>query len=152
MPVVSKAQNAAMHAAEEGHSTLGISPSVGKDFVDASHGMDVKSLPQHVGHSEPDADDRGGASDHDEDDDESREVKGRADHMLKSGLINSKAHKQIHDHVNNLKKAKRPNLAGASMPPVASAGQDHASMASPDGSDGASKRKSPSSGPGPSSV
>ena len=151
MPVVSKAQNAAMHAAEEGHSTLGIPASVGKEFVEASHGMDVKGLPQYAGHSEPDADDRGGSSDHD-DDDESREMKGRADHMLKSGLINAKAHKQIHDHVNNMKKAKRPNLSGANEPPIADAGQNHASMASPDGSDGASKRKSPSSGPGPSSV
>lgn len=48
MPVVSKAQNAAMHAAAEGKSTLGIPASVGKDFVNASHGMSVKSLPQRV--------------------------------------------------------------------------------------------------------
>jgi hypothetical protein len=48
MPVVSKAQNAAMHAAAEGKSTLGIPARVGKDFVKASHGMSVKSLPQRV--------------------------------------------------------------------------------------------------------
>lgn len=47
MPVVSKAQNAAMRAAAEGESTLGIPESVGKEFVDASHGMKVKNLPQH---------------------------------------------------------------------------------------------------------
>lgn len=48
MPVVSKAQNAAMHAAAEGKSTLGIPKSVGKDFVNASHGESVKSLPDRV--------------------------------------------------------------------------------------------------------
>lgn len=47
MPVVSKAQNAAMHAAAMGKSTLGIPASVGKDFVAASHGMNIKKLPQH---------------------------------------------------------------------------------------------------------
>jgi hypothetical protein len=48
MPVVSKAQNAAMHAAAEGRSTLGIPASVGKDFVNASKGESVKSLPNRV--------------------------------------------------------------------------------------------------------
>jgi hypothetical protein len=49
MPVVSKAQAGAMHAAAEGDSTLGIPQSVGKEFVQASHGMKVGKLPQHVG-------------------------------------------------------------------------------------------------------
>ncbi len=49
MPVVSKAQNAAMHSAAEGESTLGIPASVGKEFVQASHGMKMARLPQHVG-------------------------------------------------------------------------------------------------------
>lgn len=48
MPMKSKAQSAAMHAAEEGHSTLGIPKSVGKKFVKASHGQKVKKLPKHV--------------------------------------------------------------------------------------------------------
>lgn len=48
MPVVSQQQNAAMHAAAQGHSTLGIPASVGKDFVNASHGMHVSALPQRV--------------------------------------------------------------------------------------------------------
>lgn len=48
MPVVSQAQNAAMHAAEEGHSTLGIPKKVGSEFVNTSHGMKVKKLPKHV--------------------------------------------------------------------------------------------------------
>ena len=48
MPVVSKAQNAAMHAAAEGRSTLGIPKSVGQDFVSASHGMKVGNLPTRV--------------------------------------------------------------------------------------------------------
>jgi hypothetical protein len=48
MPVVSKAQNAAMHAAEQGKSTLGIPAKVGKEFVEASHGMKVGKLPEHV--------------------------------------------------------------------------------------------------------
>lgn len=46
MPVVSKAQNAAMHAAAAGKSTIGIPQSVGREFVEASHGEDVKALPQ----------------------------------------------------------------------------------------------------------
>lgn len=49
MPVVSKAQNAAMHAAAAGKSTLGIPKSVGADFVAASHGLSVKKLPEHKG-------------------------------------------------------------------------------------------------------
>lgn len=49
MPVVSKSQNAAMRAAAEGDSDLGIPESVGKEFVNASHGIKVGKLPQHVG-------------------------------------------------------------------------------------------------------
>jgi hypothetical protein len=45
MPAVSKAQNAAMHAAAEGHSTLGIPKSVGKEFVNATGS--TKGLPEH---------------------------------------------------------------------------------------------------------
>jgi hypothetical protein len=48
MPVKSQSQAAAMHAAEEGRSTLGIPKSVGKKFVSASHGQKVKKLPKHV--------------------------------------------------------------------------------------------------------
>jgi hypothetical protein len=51
MPMESKAQNAAMHAAEEGRSTLGIPKSVGKKFVKASHGQKIKKLPKHVKHA-----------------------------------------------------------------------------------------------------
>jgi hypothetical protein len=46
MPAVSKAQNAAMHAAAAGHSTLGIPKSVGKEFSNATHS--VKGLPEHL--------------------------------------------------------------------------------------------------------
>lgn len=45
MPMKSKAQNRAMHAAAEGKSTLGIPKKVGKEFVNAQHGKSVKSLP-----------------------------------------------------------------------------------------------------------
>jgi hypothetical protein len=38
MPVVSQAQRAAMHAAAEGKSTLGIPKKVGKEFVAADTG------------------------------------------------------------------------------------------------------------------
>ena len=48
MPVLSKAQNAAMHAAAKGKSTLGIPKKVGKKFVKTSHGLKVKTLPLHV--------------------------------------------------------------------------------------------------------
>ena len=48
MPMESKAQNAAMHSAAQGKSTLGIPKSVGKKFVAESHGQDVKALPAHV--------------------------------------------------------------------------------------------------------
>jgi hypothetical protein len=44
----SKAQNAAMHAAAEGNSTLGIPKAVGADFVNASQGEAVSALPQKV--------------------------------------------------------------------------------------------------------
>jgi hypothetical protein len=46
MPAVSKAQNAAMHAAAAGHSTLGIPKSVGKEFNAAT--KSVKGLPEHL--------------------------------------------------------------------------------------------------------
>lgn len=48
MPVESKAQNAAMHAAAAGKSTLGIPKSVGKKFVAETPKGSVKKLPQHV--------------------------------------------------------------------------------------------------------
>jgi len=47
-PMRSIAQNAAMHAAASGNSTLGIPASVGQDFVDASQGENVSALPQKV--------------------------------------------------------------------------------------------------------
>lgn len=46
MPIESKAQNAAMHAAAEGKSTLGIPKSVGQEFVAA--GPASSNLPQKV--------------------------------------------------------------------------------------------------------
>ena len=49
MPMLSQAQNRAMHAAASGRSSLGIPQSVGQDFVGASHGMSVKSLPKRLG-------------------------------------------------------------------------------------------------------
>lgn len=48
MPSVSQSQNAAMHAAAEGRSTLGIPAKVGKDFVAADAGKKVGALPDHV--------------------------------------------------------------------------------------------------------
>ncbi len=48
MPMQSKAMNAAMHAAEQGKSTLGIPKSVGAKFVAESHGQNIKKLPEHV--------------------------------------------------------------------------------------------------------
>jgi len=53
MPFASKAQAGAMFSAEEGKSKLGIPASVGKDFVNASHGQSVSSLPQRAGPSSP---------------------------------------------------------------------------------------------------
>jgi hypothetical protein len=47
MPVVSKAQNAAMHAAAAGKSTIGIPKSVGQRYVADSAGVSVKKLPEH---------------------------------------------------------------------------------------------------------
>lgn len=48
MPMKSKAQNRAMHAAASGHSTLGIPKKVGKEFVKAQHGKALpKKLPNH---------------------------------------------------------------------------------------------------------
>ena len=45
MPMKSKAQSRAMHAAASGHSTLGIPKKVGKEFVKAQHGKSEKGLP-----------------------------------------------------------------------------------------------------------
>lgn len=53
MPSVSQAQNRAMHAAEEGHSTLGIPQKVGAEFVAADHGRSIKKLPKKVGKPVP---------------------------------------------------------------------------------------------------
>ena len=49
MPDASKAQRGAMFAAASGKSTLGIPAKVGKDFIAADKGIDVKKLPQRVG-------------------------------------------------------------------------------------------------------
>ena len=46
MPMASKAQARAMHAAAQGNSTLGIPKSVGQEFVTAQHGHSLKGLPQ----------------------------------------------------------------------------------------------------------
>lgn len=46
MPYTSEAQRKAMYAAASGHSTLGISKKVGKDFVAA--GPASSKLPQYV--------------------------------------------------------------------------------------------------------
>ncbi len=43
MPVVSQAQRRFMYATEEG-KVPNVKPSVGKDFIDASHG--IKNLPE----------------------------------------------------------------------------------------------------------
>ncbi len=48
MPVVSKAQNAAMHAAAAGKSTLGIPKSVGAEFTADQEPGSVKKLPERV--------------------------------------------------------------------------------------------------------
>lgn len=48
MPVVSKAQNAAMHAAAAGKSTLGIPASVGAEFTADQAPGSVKALPERV--------------------------------------------------------------------------------------------------------
>jgi len=48
LPVVSQKQNAAMHAAAQGQSSLGIPASVGREFVDASQGEKVSELPEYV--------------------------------------------------------------------------------------------------------
>ena len=45
MPVKSQAQRRFMYAVEEG-KVKDVPKSVGKDFIDASHGM--KNLPEHV--------------------------------------------------------------------------------------------------------
>jgi hypothetical protein len=51
MPMKSKQQNKAMHAAAEGHSNIGIPQSVGKKFVKEQHGKSVKNLPKKAGKS-----------------------------------------------------------------------------------------------------
>ncbi len=53
MPVLSKAQNAAMHAAAQGKSTLGIPAKVGKEFIADQAPGSIKKLPMHVGPKAP---------------------------------------------------------------------------------------------------
>lgn len=48
MPSVSRAQQKAMFAAANGHSTLGIPKSVGKDFANADIARGPKKLPARV--------------------------------------------------------------------------------------------------------
>lgn len=52
MPMQSKAQNAAMHAAASGHSTIGIPKKVAQKFVKESHGQKIEKLPRHSKHFE----------------------------------------------------------------------------------------------------
>ena len=47
MPIVSKAQNAAMHAAAAGKSTIGIPKKVGAEFV-AAGPKKIGGLPQYA--------------------------------------------------------------------------------------------------------
>ena len=46
MPMKSKAQNRAMHAAASGKSNIGIPKKVAKEFVKAQHGKPMKGLPE----------------------------------------------------------------------------------------------------------
>jgi hypothetical protein len=48
MPPVSRAQNAAMHAAASGNSSLGIPKKVGEEFTEGQAKGSVKKLPKHV--------------------------------------------------------------------------------------------------------
>lgn len=49
MPMLSKAQNAAMHASAEGRGNIGIPQSVAKKFVADSQGQNIKKLPSRKG-------------------------------------------------------------------------------------------------------
>lgn len=53
MPVKSQAQNAAMHAAAAGKSTLGIPASVGREFTADQAPGSVKKLPQRIAPKAP---------------------------------------------------------------------------------------------------
>lgn len=73
VPVVSKAQNSAMHAAAEGKSALGIPKKVGEEFTADQPKGSVKKLPARVGK--------------------------KAKHLLSRGLISQKQHdKMVSDH------------------------------------------------------
>jgi len=50
MPSVSRAQQAAMHAAAAGNSTLGIPKGVGEDFDAADHARGPTKLPARKSH------------------------------------------------------------------------------------------------------
>jgi hypothetical protein len=54
MPSVSRAQQAAMHAAAAGNSTIGIPQSVGADFAAADHARGPAKLPERVGKKKSD--------------------------------------------------------------------------------------------------
>ena len=53
MPSVSRAQQAAMHAAAAGHSTIGIPQNVGKEWAAADHARGPTKLPEKVSKKHP---------------------------------------------------------------------------------------------------
>jgi len=72
---VSKTQNAAMHAAAAGKSTIGIPKKVGAEFAKGAAGKTLKGLPEHK---------------------PSRRARKHARKMAKRGMISEKAMK---DHM-----------------------------------------------------
>lgn len=97
MPSVSKAQNAAMHAAAAGKSTIGIPQSVGKEFSDAQAPGSVKKLPERVSADNRKVGDM---------------AKSRASQMLKRGLISEKEHAKITGKADKVLGSSKSKASG----------------------------------------
>jgi hypothetical protein len=94
MPVVSKAQNTAMHSAAEGRSTLGIPQKVGAEFVADQKPGSVKHLPQR----------KAKPKDH---------SASRAKHLHRRGVISNAALARYSKPASDTSDDIKENLAGA---------------------------------------
>jgi len=72
MPVVSQAQNGAMHSAAEGKSNLGIPAKIGREFIADQAPGSVKALPKHV-----------------------KSAKKKVNRLRKAGMISDRAAKKM---------------------------------------------------------
>lgn len=96
MPSVSKAQNAAMHAAAEGKSNIGIPQSVGEEFTKDQAPGSVKDLPERVGKASPPE-----PAPEPEHMRKRRSLRRKASELHRKGLISPKQLMRMHEAADN---------------------------------------------------